>query len=221
VPRVNEWFVQTWEFARSALPPVPATVIEIGCGSSGGLVPRLRSAGYDATGIDPNAPDEPGYTRVEFEQSAVGRADAIVACTSLHHVADLDFTLDRVASSLVPGGALIVVEMAWERYDEQTARWCFGQVPDDSESWLRHQRDEFAESDLSWDAYRDAWAGEAGLHTGGAVLAGLGARFDQISCEYGPYFFGDLAAVSRSDEQAAIEAGQIAAVGIRYLARAR
>lgn len=219
--RVSEWFDQTWEFVRPALPAVPATVIEIGCGSLGGLVPRLRSVGYDATGVDPNAPDEPGYEHVEFERLPAAQADAIVACTSLHHVADLDAALDRLASSLVPGGALIVVEMAWERYDERTARWCFSQVADDDDSWIRHQRDEFAESGRPWQVYRGAWAAEAALHTGTEVLDGLDERFGLVSKAYGPYFFGDLTTVTYAQEQSAIEAGQITAVGIRYLATSR
>lgn len=194
-------------------------MIEIGCGASGGLVLRLRSAGYDATGVDPDAPDEPGFARVEFERFGPVRADAILACTSLHHVADLDAALDRVASSLVPGGTLIVVEMAWERYDEPTARWSFGHASADEDSWIRHQHDEWAASGLPWAEYRDAWAAQAGLHRGAAVVEGLDQRFGTVSVTHGPYFFGDLATVSYAQEQRAIEAGQISAVGISYLAR--
>jgi hypothetical protein len=29
---------------------------------------------------------------------------------------------------LVPGGVLVVVEWAWERFDEATARWCFARL---------------------------------------------------------------------------------------------
>jgi hypothetical protein len=32
-----------------------------------------------------------------------------------------------------------------------------------------------------------------GFHSGGAVLGGLNARFGQLSCEFGPRFFPDLA----------------------------
>jgi hypothetical protein len=37
-----------------------------------------------------------------------------------------------------------------------------------------------------------------------------------LSCGYGPYFFSDLGGTSEGDEQAAIDAGQIRATGIRY-----
>jgi hypothetical protein len=54
--------------------------------------------------------------------------ECVMACTSLHHVADLDDVLDRVGAVLVPGGAVVVVEWAWERFDEATARWCFARL---------------------------------------------------------------------------------------------
>ena len=56
-------------------------------------------------------------------------ADAIIACTSLHHVADLDRVLNLAAAALVPAGVLIVVEWARKRFDEATAEWCFARLP--------------------------------------------------------------------------------------------
>jgi len=50
----------------------------------------------------------------------------VVACTSLHHVIDLNEVRDLVGggtlwgAALVPSGALVVVEWAWERFDEAT-----------------------------------------------------------------------------------------------------
>lgn len=38
---------------------------------------------------------------------------------------------------------------------------------------------------------------------------------------FGPYFFADLADTAESQEQAAIDAGQIQATGIRYVGRLR
>ena len=90
----------------------------------------LRTAGYEAAGVDPEAPQRPGYSRVEFERYDMPQpADAIVACTSLHHVADLGAVLDLIDAALVPGGLLVVVEWARERFDEATARWCFDRLP--------------------------------------------------------------------------------------------
>src|SRR5215470_4695930 len=84
------WLATMWPFVRGWLPVPPAAVLEIGCGPLGGFIPVLRSAGYDATGVDPEAPEGPWYHRVEFERHELASpAAAVVACTSLHHVADV------------------------------------------------------------------------------------------------------------------------------------
>jgi SAM-dependent methyltransferase len=163
----ERWLAAMWPFVRAWLPSAPARVLEIGCGPLGGFVPALLGAGYDAFGVDPEAPDAPNYHRVEFGRYRPPRpVDCVVACTSLHHVGNLDVVLDQVAASLVPDGP-VVVEWAWERFDEATARWCF----------------------------------DRRLHV------------------VGPYFFADLLDISEPDEQAAIDAGQIQATGIRYAGR--
>ena len=63
----QQWLDAVWPFVRSQLPPPPATVLEIGCGPLGGFIPSLRREGYDAAGVDPEAPEEGPYHRVEFE----------------------------------------------------------------------------------------------------------------------------------------------------------
>jgi trans-aconitate methyltransferase len=94
-----------WPFVRRQLPSAPARVLEVGCGSLGGLVPALLEAGYDAIGVDPAAPEGPVYQQVEVERyDPPWPVDCVVASTSLHHVADLDEVLDRLAALLVPGG---------------------------------------------------------------------------------------------------------------------
>ncbi len=61
----------------------------------------LRAAGYDAEGIDPNAPEEPHYQSVEFEEAELPqKPDAFVASTSLHHVLDPAIVIDRMTSAL-------------------------------------------------------------------------------------------------------------------------
>ena len=120
-----------WPFVRAHLPPAPARVLEIGCGPEGGFVPTMREHGYDAEGVDPAAPSGPGYHQTEFEKHQLSEpVDALIACTSLHHVNDLEEVLDRAAAALTPGGVLIVVEWAYERFDEATARWSFDRLPD-------------------------------------------------------------------------------------------
>ena len=112
----RRWVEALWPFVRAELPSAPATVIEIGCGPLGGFVLDLLEVGYEAIGIDPKAPDGPGYRSSDFEQyEPAAPVDAIVASRSLHHVADLDDVLHRTGNALRPGGVLVVIEGAWER----------------------------------------------------------------------------------------------------------
>ena len=65
------WLASMWPFVREQLPPSPARVVELGCGPLGGFVPRMSALEYDAIGVDPDAPAEPGYEQIEFEKYAV------------------------------------------------------------------------------------------------------------------------------------------------------
>jgi SAM-dependent methyltransferase len=222
----RRWLASVWPFVRAQLPPVPAGVLEIGCGRLGGFVPALLDGGYDAVGVDPEAPEGPAYHRVEFEQYEPPQPVAcVVASTSLHHVADLEEVLARVATTLVPGGTLVVVEWAWERFDQATARWCFDRLPAATPStepgWLQRHRDQWVASGQPWEAVVGAWAQAEGLHTGREIVRGLDARFDRRLYADGPYFFADLDGVGEEDEQSAIDAGLIQATGIRYVGRLR
>jgi len=85
-----------------------------------------------------------------------GLLDAIVACTSLHHVADLSAVLDLAAQALVPGGRVVIVEWARERFDEATARWCFARLSDDDPGWLHRRQAEWRQSGQRWDALPSA-----------------------------------------------------------------
>ena len=146
----ERWLTAIWPLVRARLPAAPARVIELGCGPLGGFVPRLRSSGYDAVGVDPKAPQEAGYHSVEFEQAELPvEADALVASASLHHVANPADVLDRVAATLVLGGTLVVVEWAWEDFDEPTSEWAF-RLLGSAEGWLRRRRDEWLASGETW-----------------------------------------------------------------------
>ena len=218
----ERWLDALWPFVRSWLPAAPARVVEIGCGSLGGFVPRLEQAGYEATGIDPKAPQGPSYRQAEFEESSIpGPVDAIVASLSLHHVADLGGVLDLVHATLAPGGVAVIVEWARERFDEATARWCFDRLPEpgDDPGWLHGQQAEWRQSGLPWEDWLRSWAQAEKLHTGQDILNGLDGRFDRETLGFGPYFFADLAATSEADEQAAIDAGLIQANRILYAGR--
>ncbi|TDO48399.1 methyltransferase family protein [Kribbella sp. VKM Ac-2527] len=218
----DTWLGTLWPWVRSHLPAAPARVVEIGCGPRGGFVPMLNAAGYEAVGVDPEAPGEPGFHRTDFELYVVRRpVDAIIACTSLHHVADLDDVADRMAAALVPGGALIVVEWAVELFDEPTARWCFDRLSDvdDETNWLQRHREAWWNSGGPWDFYLGRWARENGIHTAKAIQHALDTRFQALQVTPEPYFFAELDGTTYTDEQAAIDTGEIRATGIRYVAR--
>jgi SAM-dependent methyltransferase len=219
----DRWLAAVWPFVRGELPPGPARVLEVGCGSLGGFVPALLEDGFQAVGVDPEAPEGSDYQRVELERyDPQWPVECVVASTSLHHVTDLDEVLDRLKELLVPGGVLVVVEWAWERFDEATARWCFDRLappaPGAEPGWLHRHQERWAASGQPWGGYCRAWAEQEGLYPGGEIVRRLDARFSRQLYAEGPYFFADLAATSEAEEQAAIDAGLIQASGIRYAA---
>jgi SAM-dependent methyltransferase len=216
----ERWLAAVWPFVRDQAPPPPATVVEIGCGPLGGFVPMLRSAGYDAVGVDTEAPEGADYHRTGIEEFAPpDPVDLVVASRSLHHVADLDDVADRMAGMLAAGGRAVVLEWAWERFDEATAQWCFERLPPagDDPNWLHRRRESWLESGRPWQASLTEWAAEDGLHAGSAVLAALEARLRPATADLGPYYFPALAGVTEQDELAAIASGRIQANGIRFV----
>ena len=218
------WLAASWPFVRGPLPPPPARVIELGCGPLGGHVPALIQAGYDATGVDPEAPEGPAYVRATFEEyRPEGPADAVIASVSLHHVQDPGVALDHVVEVLRPGGVLIVAEWISEDFDEATARWCFRQLDDQAGpgGWLGELYARWAESGLGWEAFFRGWLDEHGLHPAAAIRRELDARFAVSQLSTGPYYFADLPAADADAEQAAIDAGQISAGCLRYAGRVR
>lgn len=220
--QAERWLAATWPVVHGSLPEPPARVIELGCGTLGGHVPMLRAAGYDALGVDPEAPHGEEYRRVEFEalDQAPAEVAAVVASTSLHHVADPDEVLGGIERVLVPGGRVIVVEWDWEAFDQPTAEWCFRRLGPD-EDWLHHHRDEWAASGVPWGDYLRGWAQEHRIHPARELLALLGARFQLDPPAHGPYFFVDLASTSAEEEQEAIAAGEIRATRVEVVGRRR
>jgi SAM-dependent methyltransferase len=214
----ERWLAALWPSVRAPLPAPPARVLEIGCGPLGGFVPMLLAAGYAATGIDPGAPEGAGFHRVGFEDYQLTRpADAIIACTSLHHVADLGHVADLAAAALMPAGVLVVVEWARERFDEATAEWCFARLPSgEDRGWLNDRYEQWQASGWPWDAYCRSWAEDEGLHAGEDILRALQVGFETRELGYGAYFFADLADTTEAAELAAIDAGQIRANRIQY-----
>jgi SAM-dependent methyltransferase len=215
----KRWLDATWPRVRAQLPAPPARVVEIGCGSLGGFVPFLRAEGYDAVGVDPKAPDAPGYLQTEFERAELPEeVDAVVACTSLHHVADPAHVIERIGGVLAPGGTAVVVEWAWEEFDTPTAEWAFARLRNsDDTGWLNRRHDEWRTTGEPWPSYLRSWAEEHGLHPAGDLVPLLDARLERRALTRGPFLFADLAETSEADEQAEIDAGHIQALRIDYI----
>jgi SAM-dependent methyltransferase len=202
-------------FLASRLPPPPARVLEVGCGS-GELAVALAAAGYDVTAIKPEAPDGPIFRRVRLEEfSDAGGFDAVVASTSLHHVADLEGAVDRLAELLRRGGLLVLEEFVRERLAGPTAHWFHGQrlalaalgredatVPADFEDWQRELAAHYDEH----------------VHPFAEIEAALARRFAEREREWIPYLYDyHLDDALEPLERALIATGELAATGVRYV----
>jgi SAM-dependent methyltransferase len=218
MPAPERWLSALWPRIQQYLPPAPATIVELGCGGLGGFVPRLRQSGYEALGIDPQAPNGAEYVQAEFEHSDLPTPlHGVIACTSLHHVADPGEVVAKIAAGLDPGGVLVVVEWDWEAIGEETARWAFERAEPDS--WLSRRQEGWKASGQPWDGYFRTWASEHGIHGAPALLRELDERFQRVVCERGPFFFADLVQTGEADELEAISSGKIPAVRIDYVGR--
>lgn len=220
----QRWLEAMWPRVRSWLPDPPAVVVELGCGSLGGFVPALLADGYTAIGIDPSAPDEAAYRRLEFERADLpADIDALVASVSLHHVADPADVLDRIAGALRPGGAVVVLEWDWESFDEPSARWSFARLDGDADAhgWLPRTREHWLASGLPWKEYLHDSAAGHGLHSARALVHGLDERFERLLCERGAYLFPELPRTTEAEELEAIASGEIQPLRIDYVARRR
>jgi SAM-dependent methyltransferase len=199
-------------FVQRRLPPPPARVLEVGCGDEGGLVPELAARGYEALGVDPNAPTGPRYLQRAFEDAADVLAaeqwDVVVAARVLHHVEPLEpgiallarlaplLLVDEFAPDLVAGSA-----QAW--YEERRHTLPGAQGPESIDDWRGHVH-------------------HADLHPHDRLLAALRARYDELELEWLPYFHRWLRLPEvEPEERAAIAAGEIPAVGWRWAGRVR
>lgn len=199
-------------FVLAHLPPVPARVLEVGCGD-GTLARALARAGHAITAIDPEAPEGPLFRRVTLEQfTEDGPFDAVVASRSLHHVESLAVAVDRIDALLGSRGVVVVNEFAKERLDRPTAEWYFGR-----RRALAAAGGTLAPDSL--DECRRKWEDDhADLHGYGAMRAALDACFRERFFAWVPYLHHELGQVTaEAEEQELIDAGTIRATGFRYV----
>jgi hypothetical protein len=197
-------------FALSHLPPPPARVLEVGCGSRGGITPALAEAGYDVLGIDPEPPEGERYRAVTLEQLEEQPFDAVVAERVFHHVEPLGPALDKVAR-MAP--LLLLDEFAWERMDETTRDWYEAQ----HRSLVAAGREPIGPPDLAaWRAEHDD------LHPSDLLLKELRTRFDERFYEDRPYLYRWLGGpATESLEEGLVAGGAIRPIGFRWIGVSR
>jgi SAM-dependent methyltransferase len=191
----------------SQLPTGPARVLEVGCGD-GRLARDLDELGHTVVAIDPAAPPGAIFQAVSLEEFAdSGPFDAVVASRSLHHIHDLPGGLSKLHRLLVPGGRLIVVEHAFDRLDEPTARW-----------YLERRRAKGPHAPSSLQACLAEWeADHAGLHGYAAIRRELDLRFTERWFAWTPSLYLELGKALEQEERRLIEAGSIQATGFQYV----
>jgi SAM-dependent methyltransferase len=192
---------------RTHLPPIPARILEVGCGE-GRLARELEALGYCVTAIDPAAPEGAIFQPVSLEEfSDPMRFDAVVASRALHHIPDLGGALSKLRRLLAPGGRLVVFEHAWERLDEPTARW-----------YLEQRRATGRGAPSSLQTCLAKWeADHAGLHSAAAMRQELDRRFTERFFAWTPYLHGELGETLEHEERTLIDAEAIRATGFLYV----
>jgi SAM-dependent methyltransferase len=190
-------------YVRSALPPPPARVLEIGAGD-GELAATLAGAGHAVTAIDPKGGN--GVLQVPLAEldAPPHSFDAAVAMLSLHHVSPLGLSLRRLSEVLRHGARLIVDEFDVALYDERAAAW-----------WLRH-------ADHVHDAADHVADMREHLHPVAHIRAELDVWFDVGEPVPGAYLYRwYIDPALRDEEERLIAAGELPAVGTRFIATRR
>ena len=174
----------------SQLPTGPARVLEVGCGD-GRLARELDELGYQVVAIDPAAPTGAIFQAVSLEEFAdPGPFDAVVASRSLHHIHDLPGGLSKLHRLLAPRGPLIVVEHAFDRLDEPTARW-----------YLERRRAKGPHAPTSLQACLAEWeADHADLHGYAAMRRELDLRFTERWFAWTPSLYLELGRALEDEE---------------------
>jgi SAM-dependent methyltransferase len=182
-------------------------VLEVGCGD-GRLARALDDLGYRVVAIDPAAPEGSIFHAVSLEEFAdAGRFDAVVASRSLHHIHDLAGAVSKLERLLVPGGLLIIVEHAFDRFDEPTAGW-----------YLEKRRAKGLHAPSSLQACLAEWeADHASLHGYTAMRRELDLRFTDRCFDWTPSLYLELGQELEQEERRLIEAASIEATGFLYV----
>lgn len=200
------------QFLRAQLPEPPARLLDVGCGQ-GVLTTSLAVAGYEVLGIDPVAPAGALFRPLLLEdlEESGEPYDAIVSGWALHHVRDLDASLDKILRLLGEEGVLVLDEFGWDRMDEPTLNWFYEQSRALAPAGGREPPGSLEQLRVEWEAEH------LGLHGYDAMRAALDARFAEQAFEWLPYLHRSLGGAATAVlEQALVDVGEIQALGFRY-----
>lgn len=214
------------------LPPAPARVLDAGCGE-GALSRWLAGAGYDVTSVDADpaavaAARAAGVPAILTDLASYDDApfDAVVMLLSLHHMHPLSATLGRVSDLLLPGGALILDEYAWDWADGATIRWYYDMA---ALLAVTGVIDPPAGGDQLLSRWRSRHTMDGALCNGGdAMIRAVSERLRDIDVRRVPYLARHLLA-GRGDQRILAELcriesehladGSLLATGFRLTAR--
>jgi SAM-dependent methyltransferase len=222
----DAWDRDVADLVLRALPPAPVRILEVGCGE-GRLARSMSAAGYRVVAIDPDAPDGSLFRRVTIEEFVESEPfDVAVATLSLHHIVDLDAALAKIAGLVVSGGTFVVVEFAWNHFDEATAAWALRHLDSETEhGWLAHRYNEWIahgrDDDSGFAEYLRRWAASKKFHSAAMMLDVCRRHFVEVRFEAWPYLYPELEGVTREQEIAEIEAGRIQAMAFSFVGSAR
>lgn len=193
------------DFVLYQLPPPPRRILEVGCGREGGLVAALVDAGYDAAGVDPDAPEGDRFVRGRFQEVDLGQFDAVVAGRVLHHVRPLGDGLDRLAA-IAP--VVVVDEFAWDLIEPAAQEWYEGQ----------HRLLTAAGAEPPGPPLLDAWRERhSDLHPHRILLDALRERYRETAFEWVPYLHRWLGGpASEALETTLTGVGAFPAIGWRW-----
>jgi SAM-dependent methyltransferase len=185
-------------YVRAALPTPGARVLEVGAGD-GWLTAALRDQGYDVVAIDPrHGEPAPGVVPVALADldSADASFDAAVAVVALHHVEPLAESFARLAAVVRRGGLLIIDELDFARFDARADAWRMGHGAQPAGD-LSHMH--------TLDVLRRA-----------LLDVGFALPFEPVR---GPYMYRwAMPPGLRDEEERLIGAGELPALGARFVA---
>jgi SAM-dependent methyltransferase len=202
-------FAEVESWVRSNLPPVPASVLEVGAGD-GSLARSLRADGYDVTAIDPKSQTADVQPLALVDLPDPARAfDAAVAVVSLHHVEPLEASVERLAAVMADGAPLLLDEFDAAALDERAAAW-----------WLEQCR---ARGDEQAETPPEAVATmRAKVHSIDRLARVLAPYFEVGDPRRGLYLYRwKLDESVRPEEERLVSAGELPPTGVRIIARRR